>query len=396
MGRDLVGPSMLRQMRGRAGRPGKCPVGETYLCCRQSDLDQVLELMQAEMPAISSCLSTDNRRVQRALLEAISTRLASSQESIDDYFAKSLLRHSHGRQFVKECTQSSSDEVQRMGLATCDSSGHWTATQLGKAIVASSIDPDDGVFVHRELTKALRAFAMDGEMHILYIFTPVQDFGVSVNWQVFRNEMDALDDNGLRVMSFVGIKPTELLRLAQGGSLKETTQEEKEQARVYRRFYLALQLRDLCNEVPIHVVSRKYDMPRGAVQTLSHTCQGFAAGMVKFCEHMGWGVMAAALDHFTDRLMAGARADLLALTKIPFIKSRTARVFWESGYRSIASVANADAGQLLPVLMQPNKIRSKGHKDEKLQEKLLAKAQIISMAANRIWQIQVQAELQED
>ena len=58
---------------------------------------------------------------------------------------------------------------------------------------------------------------------------------------------------------------------------------------MYRRFFLALQLRDLCNEVPVHVVARKYDMPRGSVQTLAQTCHSFAAGMVKFCEHMGWG-----------------------------------------------------------------------------------------------------------
>ena len=38
--------------------------------------------------------------------------------------------------------------------------------------------------------------------------------------------------------------------------------------------------------------------------------------------------MAAALEHFSDRLMAGARTDLLALAKIPFIKSRTAYVFF--------------------------------------------------------------------
>jgi DNA polymerase theta len=36
--------------------------------------------------------------------------------------------------------------------------------------------------------------------------------------------------------------------------------------------------------------------------------------------------MAAALDHFSDRLMAGARTDLLALAKLPFVKSRTAFV----------------------------------------------------------------------
>lgn len=76
---------------------------------------------------------------------------------------------------------------------------------------------------------------------------------------------------------------------AQGAVLKETTKEERELARVYRRFYLALQLRDLCNEMPIHIVARKYDMPRGSVQNLSQTCQGFAAGMIKFCDTMGWG-----------------------------------------------------------------------------------------------------------
>lgn len=89
----------------------------------------------------------------------------------------------------------------------------FTATQLGKAIVASAIDPDDGVFVHKELGRALRSFVMDGEMHILYTFTPVQEFGVVVNWQVFRNEMEGLDASGLRVLSLLGIKPTTILRL---------------------------------------------------------------------------------------------------------------------------------------------------------------------------------------
>lgn len=76
---------------------------------------------------------------------------------------------------------------------------------------------------------------------------------------------------------------------AQGVPVPETTTEEKQQARVYRRFYQALQLRDLCNEMPIHVVAQKYDSPRGSVQTLSQTCHGFAAGVVKFCQHMDWG-----------------------------------------------------------------------------------------------------------
>ncbi|TWU76862.1 hypothetical protein ED733_006242 [Metarhizium rileyi] len=371
MGREYIGPAMLRQMR---------------------DLEHVLELMHAEIPKVSSCLSTENRRIQRALLEVISIRLATCRESIFEYFSNSLLQMSQSPDFITNGIDSSIEELESMGLIVPDSTANYAPTQLGKAIVASAIDPDDGVFVHKELVKALRAFVMDGEMHILYVFTPVQEFGAPVNWQVFRNEMESLDESSLRVLQFLGIKPTSILRLAQGAILKETTLEEKQMARVYRRFYLAMQLRDLCNEVPIQAVARKYDMPRGSVQTLSQTCQGFAAGMVKFCEHMGWGPMAAALDHFSDRLMAGARAELLALSKVPFVKSRTARVFFENGYRSVAALANANPKDFA----QPNKLRIKGQNDDLMEDKMLAKANVISSAANRLWNIQMQAEIEEE
>lgn len=99
-----------------------------------------------------------------------------------------------------------------MGFIARDEQSNLEATTLGKAIVASGIDPDDGAFVHKEMQRALKAFVMDGEMHILYMFTPVQEFGATVNWRIFRNEMDALDESGLRVLSFLGIKPTAVMK----------------------------------------------------------------------------------------------------------------------------------------------------------------------------------------
>ena len=62
--------------------------------------------------------------------------------------------------------------------------------------------------------------------------------------------------------------------------------------------------------------------------------------------------MAAILDHFSDRLKAGAKADLLSLARITFVKSRTARVFYDNGFKTVAAVANADPKDLIPVLMQ--------------------------------------------
>lgn len=370
MGRELVGPAMLRQMRGRAGRKGKDELGETYLCCRSTDVDDVVDLMHAELPHVSSCLAgddadendvankkakkeeteatttnaktkTNKRRLQRALLEVIAVRLATSPESLQAYVRKTMLFHALAGEAdgyseipvedqelparLSDDVESSLEALQATGFVEIDEFDNYQPTRLGKAVVASALDPADAIFIHGELQRALQAFVLDGEMHVLYTFTPVHDAGGgSVDWRRFWNEMEGLDESGLRVLRFLGLKPSIISKMQHGGTLKETTPAEKATARIYRRFYLALQLRDLCNEIPVHRVAQKYDTPRGAVQTLAQTCEGFAAGMIKFCEHMGWGAMASVLEHFVDRLKAGAKADLLALVRIAFVKSRTA------------------------------------------------------------------------
>lgn len=52
-----------------------------------------------------------------------------------------------------------------------------------------------------------------------------------------------------------------------------------------------------------------------------------------------------------DRLRAGARGDLLELARLPFVKSATARVFWESGLRGLRAVAEMEPGEVVGVLV---------------------------------------------
>ncbi|RAL66940.1 hypothetical protein DID88_007722 [Monilinia fructigena] len=398
MGSDLVGPSMLRQMRGRAGRKGKDEIGETYLCCQKSDLEAVAELMEAEIPSVESCLVPGKRGIKRALLEVIATKLATSRESIDDYVKKTLLYHTIDQGELTSMVEATLKDLLENQLIEQTQSYSYEATRLGQAVVASSLSPEDGLFIHKELRKSLEAFVLDGEMHVLYTFTPVQATQGNINWQVFRKEVDMLDESNLRVLGFVGLKPLLINKMAQGGSMKESTPEEIEITRVYKRFYAALQLRDLCNEMPVHAVARKYDLPRGTIQNLAQTCHGFAAGMIKFCEKMDWGALAAVLDHFSDRLKAGAKSDLLALAEITFIKSRTARIFWENGYKTVGAIAGADFKELIPVLLmaQPRKLRLALDDEEKYHAKLLAKATKIVESANRIWERQMQQEIYEE
>jgi DNA polymerase theta len=401
MGRDLVGPAMLRQMRGRAGRKGKDEIGETYLCCQKSDLEAVAELLEAEMPPVESCLVPEKRGIKRALLEVIGIRMASSRAALDQYVHSSLLWHTIEHAKVSEMVDASMEELLGSELIRATDHEHCLEpTQLGEAIVAAGLGPEDGVFIHAELRRALQSFVMDGDMHIFYLFTPLQTSGgADISWLTFRNQLESLDESGLRALRLVGVNPAFVHRLVNSGaSLKEDTAEDARLARIYRRVYSAFQLRDLCNEVPVHEVSVKYAVPRGQVQSLTQTCHGFAAGMIKFCQRMGWGMLAAVLEHMLDRLHAGARADLLEMAQVAFVKSRMARIFWENGFKSVRALAEADPLILRVVMMQaqPRKMKLQSEAADKYQEKLLAKAEIIVSSASRLWEKQQMIQWDEE
>lgn len=144
----------------------------------------------------------------RALLEVIATKLATSDESIDDYMKKTLLYYSIEKDELAKMVKSTMQDLEESGLLHRINDTDFKATLLGEAIVASSLTPEDGLFIHRELRKALQAFVMDGEMHVLYSFTPVQTAQITINWQIFRKEMDGFDGSNLRAMDFVGLKPS--------------------------------------------------------------------------------------------------------------------------------------------------------------------------------------------
>ncbi len=207
MGRDLIGPAMLRQMRGRAGRKGKDEVGESYLCCQKGDLEEVAQLLEADLPMVESSLTPEKRGIKRALLEVITVRLATHMAAIQEYVQKTLLYHTMHRTLLDTMVSKTLEELIESGLVSVDNFGSYEATLLSQATVASYLTPEDGIFLHDELRQALRAFVMDGEMHIFYTFTPLYNSQTDINWPIFRREMESLDESGLRVLEFVGVNP---------------------------------------------------------------------------------------------------------------------------------------------------------------------------------------------
>lgn len=121
--------------------------------------------------------------------------------------SKSLLYHSKNADVIDGHVESSLKDLEAMDLISIDSDSSLRATMLGSAIIASGFSPEDGVFIHRELKKALQAFVMDGELHVLYTFSPPSEPSFEINWKVYRNEVDSLDESGHRVLRFLGLRP---------------------------------------------------------------------------------------------------------------------------------------------------------------------------------------------
>lgn len=52
-------------MRGRAGRKGKDECGESFLCCKKADLEEVIQLVKADLPSVQSSLTPEKRGIKR-------------------------------------------------------------------------------------------------------------------------------------------------------------------------------------------------------------------------------------------------------------------------------------------------------------------------------------------
>lgn len=99
-------------------------------------------------------------------MEVIAIKLATSEESIHDYAKKTLLYHTTNEYDMQEAIKLAMGELQEMRLVDV-AEDIFKATLLGEAVVASSLTPEDGLFVHKELKKSLSAFVLDSDMHAL-------------------------------------------------------------------------------------------------------------------------------------------------------------------------------------------------------------------------------------
>lgn len=103
----------------------------------------------------------------------------------------------------------------------------------------------------------------------------------SINWMNFLSLWEQLPEDYRRVGELVGVRES-FLGLGIQGKIKASSAQAYHKLAVHQRFYAALALNDLIQEVPLSVVSEKYSCNKGILQSLQQTTSTFS-GNYDFC-----------------------------------------------------------------------------------------------------------------
>ncbi|KAI5817967.1 P-loop containing nucleoside triphosphate hydrolase protein [Pyronema omphalodes] len=200
-------------------------------------------------------------------------------------------------------------------------------TTLGRATVTAGLTPTDGLFLNAELSVALQI----DPLHLRQLF-------------------EALDEPSLRAALLCGVQPASITRL------------QPVENRIHQTIYVSLMLRQLINETRYMRV-------------------GCDVG--QFLRVMGWTGLKVLVACYSGRLEGGVKEELLALARLPGVKSVVARRLWEKGLRTVEAVAEAEVAVVVEALelALPRKVQGA---DGRLKER----AEGIKKAAQRLVELE--------
>ncbi|XP_068152426.1 DNA polymerase theta [Drosophila tropicalis] len=350
-----------RQMIGRAGRTGRDTLGESILICNESNARVGKDLVTAQLKPITSCLEMDgSTHLKRALLEVISSGVASTKDNINDFVNCTLL--SAQKKMLGPPTTTEKDDEEGEGEKWTDyisdaldflmeyefirlqtdeeaETSNFVATRLGAACLASSMPPTDGLILFAELQKSRRCFVLESELHAVYLVTPysvcyqLQD----LDWLLYLDMWEKLNPAMKKVGELIGVKEAFLVRAMRGQA-----KLDYKQIQIHKRFYTALALQELVNETPINVVAHKFKCQRGMLQGLQQMASTFAGIVTAFCNSLQWSTLALVVSQFKDRLFFGIHRDLIDLMRLPNLTHKRARAIHDAGFTNLVELASAD------------------------------------------------------
>ncbi|XP_042440198.1 helicase and polymerase-containing protein TEBICHI-like [Zingiber officinale] len=406
IGRDFIDGTRYRQMAGRAGRTGIDTRGESILICKADEVKKVTAIINDGCPPLHSCLSEDKNGMTHAIMEVVAGGIVQTAHDINRYVRCTLLNSTKPFQDVVKSAQDSLRWLcNKKFLQWTEDTKLYNTTPLGRAAFGSSLTPEESLIVLDDLLKAREAFVLASDLHLVYLVTPI-NVDVEPDWELYYERFMELPSLEQSVGDRVGVTEPFLMRMAHGASFpaqnrtrgKKSAFSEKLRTRnvvsdnslssdertlrVSRRFYVALMLSRLVQEVPVSDVCEAFKVARGMIQALQENAGRFAAMISVFCERLGWQDLQGLFAKFQNRVSFGVRAEIAELTAIPYIKGSRARALYKAGLRTPLAIAEASVTDIVIALSDSSRWASQD--ESNLQRRQLGIAKKIKNGARKI------------
>lgn len=336
-------------------------MGECIIMCANKNEKNLAEvLINSKQPELGFSLKENELKasIKRALLETIVSGIAYKKDEVIEY-TNCFIKNSNEscEQYLKWLETNKFIAIVKTKDETSDSMIEcYKATQLGHAVVASAMSPEDGLIIFSELSNALKCFVLDTELHCIYQITPINiceqwtGSASKIDWNRYYSIYSNLSQDMRRVADLVGVRERFIVKMINGASISQNNQNDIKMLKVHARFYTALILNDLVNEVPFSAVLEKYDCHKGFLQSLQQQSSTYAQMIHIFCNKLGWFNLEVLIEQFQHRLMFGVQRQLIDLVRIKLLNSQRARLFYNAGLTTVASIATADMKKLEKIL----------------------------------------------
>ncbi|XBJ11452.1 hypothetical protein VPH35_016147 [Triticum aestivum] len=395
IGRDFIDGTRYRQMAGRAGRTGIDTKGESILVCRPEEVKRITGIVRSDCPPLQSCLSEDKNGMTHAIMEVVAGGIVQTASDIHRYVRCTLLNSTKSFDDVVKSAQDSLRWLCHKRFVEWNNDTKiYSTTPLGRASFGSSLNPEESLVVLDDLSRAREGFVLASDLHLVYLVTPI-NVEVEPDWELYYERFMQLSSLEQSVGNRVGVTEPFLMHMAHGAAMPIRGRPKKntsggsgantlindQSLRVSKRFYVALMISRLAQEIPVTDVCESFKVARGTIQALQENAGRFASMVSAFCQRLGWQDLEGLVAKFQNRVSFGVRAEIAELTTIPFVKGSRARALYNSGLRTPVTIAEASIPEIAKALFENS---WSGQDDSGLRRMQFGIAKKIKNGARRI------------
>ncbi|MEM2944539.1 MAG: DEAD/DEAH box helicase [Methanomassiliicoccales archaeon] len=316
----------IKQMCGRAGRPRYDSFGEAILIARNEDEKSLLmeSYLLNEPEEIFSKLG--NETVLRShILSTIATGLANSKDALFDFFDMTFYAHQTTINTLEDAIENILDFLTKEGMIR--ENGELLPTFFGRRVSDLYIDPLSAV----RMRDAIRAFKQGAsDFGLIHAICATPDMR---HMYLRRGEYEALEEvYHLRKKELLLPAPDDLAEYEFFLSELKTT----------------CALEEWIDEVSEEDILEKYNMGPGDLRSKVELAEWLLYSMREIANIFNKDAYPA-LNDLVMRVRYGVRKELLDLVVLRGVGRIRARMLYNSGFKALDDLRNADLGKLARV-----------------------------------------------